>query len=153
VKAKSPGLCLLIGAVLLSTTLGGCLGCGGENTIRMDLTTNADHPVSLGIYLLSKESALDGKPNADLTNREVARTFTAADGVVDYDVRAIYPDKPFSPFIRTKPDPAITHVLIVANIAKPDPCTRRKFAVEPGKDLELRIAVADNCLKVLESDD
>jgi hypothetical protein len=144
---------LLVGGALMTGTMSGCLGCGGGvNTIQMELDSAHEQPVWVGIYLLSKEAALDGRPNSDLTNKEVARTFSAADGVIDHDVRPIYPGEPIV-FLRQDYDPAVKYILITANFPNPDPCARQKRPIGEEENVNLKVSVVDKCLKIVDLDD
>jgi hypothetical protein len=138
---------LLLGAVIVAGTLSGCIGCGGGKTIRMQLDNTQSAPVTVGIYLLSKETALDGRPNSDLTNKEIARSFGSAEGVVDFEVRPVYVDEPMT-FLREDIDPAVGWVLVAANFANADPCARTKIPVKD--DVKLTLTIVDKCLKVTE---
>jgi hypothetical protein len=150
VKERWGFLRLLIMAAFLTGTMSGCLGCGGGGNIKMQLDNTLEKPVWVGIYLLSKEAALDGRPNSDLTSQDVAKTFGTAEGVVDYELKPVYVNDPIT-FTREPYDPAVTTVLVAANFPKADPCARVKIPVKKGGDVKLNITVVDKCLKIAKS--
>lgn len=148
-KEKASWFRLLAAALVLSVTMSGCFGCGGAKTISLQLDSTHQQPVWVGIYLLSKEAALDGRPNSDLTDADKARSLGPSDGVIDHEVRPVYPGEPVT-FVREKYDPAVSWILVVANIPKPDPCTRAKVPVKKGSDVKLRLSVVDKCVNVVK---
>jgi hypothetical protein len=152
VAARLPGaaglllLCGVVAALLL--LLCGCGGGGPTFQMKLDRDVTEGKPIWVGVYLLAKETALDGKEIPELTNKESAKALGASDGVIDHYVQPVYVGE--TPIVVTpkKYDPFPAWVLIVANFPKAGECARVKLPVKKGDDLKLRVSVDDKCLKI-----
>lgn len=126
-------------------------GCGGAAALKMSLERPAEEKgaVWVGVYFLSKPSALDGKSIAELIDKpEVSK---AVDGVLDQEVFSLQPGRGPRDILREEYEKKLSGVntiLVVANFPKPGDCARQTITVKKGESINLRIAVAEKCLSV-----
>lgn len=141
-------LLVCAGAAALLPGLCGCGGGGPYFQMKLDRDVTEGKPVFVGVYLLSKEAALDGREIPELTNKETAKALGAADGVIDHYIQPVYVGE--DPIVVDKKEysPFPSWVLVVANFPKAGSCARQKIEVKKGDDLKLRISVDDKCLKI-----
>lgn len=140
-------LCALTAAPLL-------VGCGHPAGMNMTIDRPAENkgPIWVGVFYLTKESALDGKSVAELIDKPEA--VKGMDGVLDKEVFSVQPGKD-RPIVREEYEKTLlglNTILIVANFPKPTDCARQKIAVKKGEDLKYTVSVAEKCLEVKKSD-
>jgi hypothetical protein len=135
----------------LAAAFSGCLGCGGGGPyfqMRMSREVAEGQPVWVGVYLLTKEAALDGKEIRELTNKEAAKSLGPSDGVAEHYIQPVYPGSEPVELPKKEYAPEVTTVLIAANFPKPQECARQKIAVKKGEDIKVRVSIDDKCLKI-----
>lgn len=140
----------LAAMALLAFSLTGCLGCGGSRVLRAELERSDAHrqPAWVGVYYLSRESAIDDVDIADLTNRARSdEKLKGVEGVVMKEIQPVYPGDTVV-LLKEDPDPAITCVVIVANLPEAGSCARQKLLVKKGDSLKVRVSIEESCLTV-----
>lgn len=138
---------LLLAGLLAAPAL---TGCGGAAALRMSIDRPAENkgPIWVGVFYLTKESALDGKSVADLIDKPEA--VKGMDGVLDKEVFSVQPGKD-RPILREEYEKSLlglNTILVVANFPKPTDCARQKIAVKKGEDIKYHISVTEKCLEV-----
>lgn len=126
-------------------------GCGGAASLQMSIERPAEEKgaVWVGVYFLSKPSALDGKSIAELIDKPEASK--AVDGVVDQEVFSLQPGRGPRAVLREEYEKrlnGVNTILVVANFPKPGDCARHKETVKQGDSVNLLISVAEKCLSV-----
>jgi hypothetical protein len=142
---------LWIAAALMTGFISGCLGCGGAKVLRVGLDRDAtyERPVWVGVYFVNSATALDGRENAELTTKENAKNFGPPDGVIGTpSIQPVYPGRDPIIIPMEDYDPAISHILVVANYPDPGDCSRLKVPVKKGSSLTLMVSVGAECLKI-----
>lgn len=140
----------LAAVAILAFSLTGCLGCGGGRVLRAELERAETHrqPAWVGVYYLSKESAVDDVEIADLTNRQRSdEKLKGVDGVVLKEIQPVYPGDTVV-LLKEDPDPSITCIVIVANLPEAGSCARQKLTMKKGQSLKVKVSIEENCLTI-----
>ena len=144
-----PRLLLVLCALAVAPFLS---GCGHPAKLDMSIDRPAEYkgPIWVGVFFLSKESALDGKSVADLIDKPEA--VKGMDGVLDQDVFSVQPGKDrVESREKYEKDPklmGLNTILVVGNFPKPTDCARQKLTVKKGEDIKYKISVSEKCLEV-----
>jgi hypothetical protein len=140
-KDRSALIPVLLGALLLA-------GCGSAH-IRLQLQRPEDctRPLNVGIFFLSRESALNGVGPAELINHP--ERFTEADGVLDRESFPLYPGDS-RVVAREKPDTRIGWIVVAGGYPDSPACAIQRVPVKKKSKFALSVSAEETCLKVQE---